>query len=216
MDKDHIEIDAWKLAEMLAEDPQIWSDLVGTEVAHAERGKGSITAIEQRGSYDPLITLMFSQEVKVWPPSSFKNGKTTLFINQGTLSRARSAYEERRAEREAADLKAKHQEEIQRKAAAERQARIDVELEKAAAARRERERFAALPLEEKHREMLKRLGLPYEGVRPATPRHRRVTHCYSCKERLDNSVDVECIVCGWILCTCGACGCGYSGLRAMA
>jgi hypothetical protein len=41
---------------------------------------------------------------------------------------------------------------------------------------------------------------------------RRITHCYNCKHHLDNAVDVECAACGWIVCRCGACGCGYSGV----
>jgi hypothetical protein len=26
---------------------------------------------------------------------------------------------------------------------------------------------------------------------------------------LDNAVDVECVACDWIICVCGACGCGF-------
>lgn len=39
----------------------------------------------------------------------------------------------------------------------------------------------------------------------------RVTHCYACKKPLDNSIDLECVACGWIICKCGACGCGWHG-----
>jgi hypothetical protein len=38
----------------------------------------------------------------------------------------------------------------------------------------------------------------------------RVSHCYSCKERLDNFADMECSLCKWIVCFCGACGCSYN------
>jgi hypothetical protein len=34
-------------------------------------------------------------------------------------------------------------------------------------------------------------------------------HCYSCKSLLTNATELECASCGWILCKCGACGCGY-------
>ena len=81
-------------------------------------------------------------------------------------------------------------------------------------ARLERERIAAMTPAERHKERLEKLGKEYLGVRPAAPnplRHR-TTHCYACKESLDNSIDIECAACGWILCDCGACGCGYSGL----
>jgi hypothetical protein len=79
------------------------------------------------------------------------------------------------------------------------------------AERQEAERIANLSLEEKHQERLARLGKEYRGVRPATSGlgRRRVTHCYACLRELDNSADIECVACGWILCSCGACGCGY-------
>jgi len=39
-------------------------------------------------------------------------------------------------------------------------------------------------------------------------RGRRITHCWSCKGPLDNAFDAECLACNWIVCSCGACGCG--------
>jgi hypothetical protein len=62
----------------------------------------------------------------------------------------------------------------------------------------------------RHREAIEAGGGTYLGVRASSvPRNRRITHCYSCKEHLDNSIDIECAACGWILCLCSACGCGY-------
>jgi hypothetical protein len=64
-------------------------------------------------------------------------------------------------------------------------------------------------LNEKHRMFLREKGLPDNGVRSVTEgRSHRVTHCWNCKGHLDNTVDVECATCGWIICNCGACGCG--------
>ena len=40
-------------------------------------------------------------------------------------------------------------------------------------------------------------------------RHR-ISHCYSCKEMLDNFADLECSICNWIVCFCGACGCSFN------
>ncbi|MBW3565480.1 MAG: DUF3553 domain-containing protein [Acidobacteria bacterium] len=60
-----------------------------------------------------------------------------------------------------------------------------------------------------HREFLENQGKAYKGTRSAGKNRHRITHCYSCKSRLDNSVDLECISCSWIICWCGACGCGY-------
>ena len=36
----------------------------------------------------------------------------------------------------------------------------------------------------------------------------RVTHCWHCKTHLDGSRHHNCRRCGWIECSCGACGCG--------
>ncbi len=35
----------------------------------------------------------------------------------------------------------------------------------------------------------------------------RITHCYKCKQDLDSVEFSLCNKCGWILCSCGACGC---------
>ncbi len=63
----------------------------------------------------------------------------------------------------------------------------------------------------RHREFLVKLGIDPESVetRQAQPRHHRDTHCYRCKQHLDNAVFIECGKCNWIICSCGACGCGY-------
>jgi hypothetical protein len=61
-----------------------------------------------------------------------------------------------------------------------------------------------------HRRRLERLGLAYSGARKSTGKVLRVTHCWDCKKHLDNSIELECNSCGWILCECGACGCGYA------
>ena len=62
---------------------------------------------------------------------------------------------------------------------------------------------------ESHRRFLKQRNLPAQNVRSPSEKEHRVTHCYECKHHLDNAVDVECAACGWIICRCGACGCGY-------
>ncbi len=210
MSKDYSEIEAWEFAALAAEDVYLWSELVGAKVNHSDRGQGQITGVEQRHNYTPLISLEFSGEKKVWPPESFKNGKTKLTIAQDLLSRVEEVGKKRAEARRLAAIKLEQEAEERRRIAAQERAEWEKYLAEQEAARKERERFANLPLTEKHKEILARLGLPYKGLRPATPRHRRVTHCYACWQHLDNSVDVECVTCGWILCTCGACGCGYS------
>jgi len=64
-------------------------------------------------------------------------------------------------------------------------------------------------LKEAHEFFLQEHGLDNCDLRPSRGSQRH-THCYSCAEELDNSVDLECSNCGWIVCVCGACGCGYS------
>lgn len=64
-------------------------------------------------------------------------------------------------------------------------------------------------IREAHRHFVENLGIPYSGTSTSS-RARRITHCYSCKNNLDNAIDTECNACHWIVCSCGACGCGYS------
>ena len=71
--------------------------------------------------------------------------------------------------------------------------------------KREREKIL-----EAHETFLQSRNLPSKGVQYASKRHSRTTHCWNCKGHLDNSSDLECSSCGWIICRCGACGCGYS------
>lgn len=62
---------------------------------------------------------------------------------------------------------------------------------------------------ERHRQRLIGMGFTYSGVITGSQKQHRVTHCYACKNHLDNTIDIECKACGWIICKCGACGCGY-------
>lgn len=63
--------------------------------------------------------------------------------------------------------------------------------------------------EAKHAAHLERMGLSNPGVRKSNrPKAHRIAHCWSCKEELDNHRELECAGCGWIICECGACGCG--------
>jgi len=65
-------------------------------------------------------------------------------------------------------------------------------------------------LDEKNRAFLERLGKAAAGTRPRSNQHQpRATHCYACHGRLESTIEFECMGCGWLLCQCGACGCGY-------
>lgn len=63
-------------------------------------------------------------------------------------------------------------------------------------------------VEKNHKNFLRDHGKPDLGTR-STSNKFRVTHCYSCKNELDSELYMECRSCGWIICSCGACGCGY-------
>lgn len=65
-------------------------------------------------------------------------------------------------------------------------------------------------LEENNRKYLTKIGKGHSGTRLRDETKAiRITHCFACKEHLDSSINLECRGCGWILCQCGACGCGF-------
>lgn len=56
-----------------------------------------------------------------------------------------------------------------------------------------------------HQTRLESIGVPYQGVRST---HKfRSTICWSCHLPLTSNIELECIVCSWLLCRCSACGC---------
>lgn len=61
---------------------------------------------------------------------------------------------------------------------------------------------------ERHREFISQSGVEYVGTTNVGLPNHRVTHCWRCKSHLDNEINVSCAACRWILCACGACGCG--------
>lgn len=56
----------------------------------------------------------------------------------------------------------------------------------------------------------KELNLPEAQLRESKKSRHRVTHCYNCDRYLESGLFLECSICGWLVCSCGACGCGYS------
>lgn len=68
---------------------------------------------------------------------------------------------------------------------------------------------------ERHRQLLESQDLPYQGVRDTTgaPKRRR-TRCGVCGIELDDFVGTECVACGGVLCSCGACGCKLRARRS--
>jgi hypothetical protein len=66
-------------------------------------------------------------------------------------------------------------------------------------------------LRARHRRHVEARGMPYKGAGRRQRVHtvRRETHCWGCKAHLDSDIEIECFSCGWILCRCGCCGCGW-------
>jgi hypothetical protein len=65
----------------------------------------------------------------------------------------------------------------------------------------------------RHKSYLTSIGIKADGEltkKSAQHRHRQ-SHCWACHHPVDNMYQLECSFCGWIICTCGACGCGYKG-----
>lgn len=59
--------------------------------------------------------------------------------------------------------------------------------------------------------MREKLGLEKAILMESSKTKHRVTHCYSCKKPLESGLFFECASCHWLVCGCGACGCGYNG-----
>lgn len=60
----------------------------------------------------------------------------------------------------------------------------------------------------RHKEFITMKNGVYKGIK-INSSARRSTHCYNCKESISSETHLECNSCGWIICNCGACGCGY-------
>lgn len=69
----------------------------------------------------------------------------------------------------------------------------------------------AFSVPQRHQLKLQLWGIRYPGIRTpdetALVRDQRITHCWNCRHHLNNYDHPECLGCGWILCSCGACGC---------
>ena len=73
----------------------------------------------------------------------------------------------------------------------------------------EKSKLEEAKLIRRHKEWVESKGITYKGHRES---HRfRKAYCYSCTNQIDNRSNKECTGCGWIICNCGACGCGYEG-----
>lgn len=60
-----------------------------------------------------------------------------------------------------------------------------------------------------HQNYLTRLGQPASQLKSSETSRARSTKCHRCGTAIDNELYLECAACRWIVCDCGACGCGY-------
>jgi hypothetical protein len=60
----------------------------------------------------------------------------------------------------------------------------------------------------RHEEYLEKFGKENKGT-SISKREHRVTHCYNCTQPLESGLFLECNSCSWLICYCGACGCGF-------
>ena len=75
--------------------------------------------------------------------------------------------------------------------------------------------FSQIPsydAKQKHRLIIQAKGDHYKGVRlpeeVQSNSYRRHARCWNCHKYLDSYAELQCKACGWMLCKCGACGCG--------
>lgn len=65
-------------------------------------------------------------------------------------------------------------------------------------------------VEAKHCAYLDRYSKPNLGVKEFESIDGRSSVCHRCKSPVQAQGSLQCNACGWIICSCGACGCGYT------
>ena len=62
----------------------------------------------------------------------------------------------------------------------------------------------------RHQDFLRTIGKTgMASPSNTSARHRYIANCYRCREGLDSQLNLQCGSCHWLVCQCGACGCGY-------
>lgn len=77
---------------------------------------------------------------------------------------------------------------------------------------REDTTYGTAELRQRHQKHLRKIGKKGAAVTATTKKHR-ASHCYACKAPLTSDSNLECTACRWLICACGACGCGYSDIK---
>lgn len=99
-----------------------------------------------------------------------------------------------------------------------RKSKIRLQWEKATASDKRRaidayNEFLGKNVTTRHKQFLKGKGVAsYPGTRNS--QRKRAAQCYSCTSGVSTMSNLECVSCGWLICSCGACGCGYTGQKS--
>ena len=187
----------------LIESPSKINKITGLEIQHKKWGQGIIVESipNQDGRADILLIKFDGNDIpKKLSIGSLKPSFITYIDIPGNLVSEIETFLEDKKEQQ-------HQERVQKtlKANEELIGRMKREQE----ARQKR----AEQVKDNHKEFLKEKGISYEGVDKNPGKKIRITHCWRCKRHLDSRGFFICKTCGWIICDCGACGCGYDGGR---
>jgi hypothetical protein len=210
MDNNTVTIDTSQFSDFAKYNQDILEMIIGCIVIHSEHGQGKITTIKLRPDREPkpVKLSLVQQLLKIEPQIDKPKPRTpliTIFFENGELLFESDGFKgsyfgpitvpkkfydlalQRKNEYEIQLSLAKQEEERKRKAEAiENKARII----------------------EKHKIRILNLGIQYKGFRYLSKiNNHRITHCYNCKKDLDNYIDIECSICGYIICSCGACMC---------
>ena len=167
--------------------------IVGVVIIHSKWGRGIIENVEKNIQKDEVsIYIRLDNEVNTLSsglttliklaPESFRESIIDFLVISSDVCYEIELYAIERAENE---LKAKRAEEKNRLQ----------ELENKVAKR--------------HKQFLADLKLPNYGSYKNVKAKSRETHCYKCKRHLISKIMLQCKKCRWMICNCGACGCGY-------
>ena len=59
-----------------------------------------------------------------------------------------------------------------------------------------------------HSDFLSARGVPQSTAGKPKKSSHRVAKCPNCGRKFGDAIEMECAACHWIICACGACGCG--------
>ena len=194
-----------------------WSILIRCKIFHKFLGKGVLKNVENEDN--PHLIILFGSEEKSFSPETLSDDvfidveldedqidfiyhfqETRLSIIESEkmfYEKAISKYKEEKSQRAQSFIL-----DWQKDAPNRARNREAQNLRNQKAIEFKREKTITL-----HKTRLNNLHLPYRGTKKSTTQSR-TANCWACWSALNNYCDDECCVCGWIICQCGACGCG--------